>query len=522
MQRKNNIAFYGSCLFLLFFASLNFTNLYLRQNNSLLKSNEWRSLKAETEYPVMGAFAFLITRRALPYDSLDLGTWHGLNELVTKKGFAAKTIKFRFFLRKDSYLSFQYGRNSEGYRGFTFSANHHIKSKYFTADEPGVFSARDDQFFPIQIEDWNQVVLELSDKQSTLFVNGKLAGEFSPVSGENSIGFKGPVAPGNLIDDITVVRADGTVWTEDFSNRRNRREIFLGVSTMLLLALGIAHLLLKTGGRQLRVAGLALAVCILAFFLNQADKIYFAYYYIQSESPATALQKNTLSEMLAFNPRNQERTFIYQNLLQEYFKPEIENKFKIMFLGSSQTWGSGAKHPQDIVSEKFGRYLKEIVPEKKFEVFNGAVPGEITKDQFENFLQFSKNFPQVVILNMSVNDNRSLDVFREYLVRFVELSRKEKFRLVLIPEPFFDENKSISRSSQELVEKVAHENGVILVPAQKYMEEMANSGFLWWDVVHLSSYGQDLLAQRLTSELGETIRSEIDDFERRRRAGPLR
>lgn len=131
-------------LLLILFCSFCISTLYVRQNNTLSKVQHWRSLKMDLQKTVMASFSFYATRKALSGQKLDLGTWHGFNEVVSLKDFEATNISFDFFLKDSHYVSFHYNRTPESFSGVLLSANPYISSKFFTGDSFGKFTLAQD------------------------------------------------------------------------------------------------------------------------------------------------------------------------------------------------------------------------------------------------------------------------------------------------------------------------------------------------------------------------------------------
>ncbi len=528
MTLQKRIIFYVLCISLALLAALNLTSLYQRQNNTLFKSGQWRSLKTEAAYSVMAADAFFITRRALPYEQLDLGAWHGNHEIVSKKSFSAVKVEFKLFLKDDGYLGFQYNRNGESYDALIFSSNKMITSKYITATDSAGFVKNEELSPPLQINAWNDVKFEFGKLATAFYLNGKFIKALRPASTSQSFGVKGPPDSGTLVDNIFITLADGTTWIEDFQNSRNEKENFFKILTGIFSFVLIASYFLRNSKTMPYQLTLTLSILFLtALLFNKADEYYFAHYYLKADSPLSFLHKNIKDEMRLLSQRELRKEFIYRNLKANYFKKEYQKKYKILFLGSSQTWGMGARYEGDTISEKFKLYLNKKIPGQSFEVFNGAVSGQLTKDLFEQFSLFSENYPELVILNMSFNESRT-EVFEDYLRRFIDLSRQKNFKLVLVPEAIFDIGQTndwrltSSRLKQNLVESLAKEQKLEYVLVHDYLQSKVNTGFLWWDVVHLSSYGQDLLARRLVNSLHRSIQVDMKKLRDHGRGSPRR
>ncbi|MFQ5527612.1 MAG: hypothetical protein ACE5GX_15290 [Thermoanaerobaculia bacterium] len=58
------------------------TKTYLSQHNSLHANGRWISSKTRLERALMGSFAFVTERQSLAGGTLNLGAWHGFQEVV--------------------------------------------------------------------------------------------------------------------------------------------------------------------------------------------------------------------------------------------------------------------------------------------------------------------------------------------------------------------------------------------------------------------------------------------------------
>jgi hypothetical protein len=64
-----------------------------------------------------------------------------------------------------------------------------------------------------------------------------------------------------------------------------------------------------------------------------------------------------------------------------------------------------------------------------------------------------------------------------------------------------DENAELLKRHGEMRE-IAKKHGLKVIDLHHYLSDpaVADSGFIWWDFVHLTSYGQKLYAARLLKE----------------------
>jgi lysophospholipase L1-like esterase len=113
------------------------------------------------------------------------------------------------------------------------------------------------------------------------------------------------------------------------------------------------------------------------------------------------------------------------------------------------------------------------------------------------------------VVNVSFND-RDPERLEAALRGIVELGRSRGIETVLVVEPMSaDKEDAGVRERQQVVRAVGESLGVPTLDLEAHLADSTiyDSGWLWWDQVHLTSYGQALagrwLAQCLASRLEE-------------------
>ena len=69
--------------------------------NTLENNGRWYSQKADLEMGVMGAQDFMVTQRGLAGGRMDLGAWHGYQEVFVEDFPEAASIAFQYELEKE-------------------------------------------------------------------------------------------------------------------------------------------------------------------------------------------------------------------------------------------------------------------------------------------------------------------------------------------------------------------------------------------------------------------------------------
>ena len=126
--------------------------------------------------------------------------------------------------------------------------------------------------------------------------------------------------------------------------------------------------------------------------------------------------------------------------------------------------------------------------------------------------------PAVVVVNLSSNDKSSKG-FESALRRLVDRIIVARARPVLVLEA--NAPAAVSRglrARHSEVRRVAEDYGLPLIDLQGYLESRDDTGFLWWDLVHLTSFGQRLAAAKLFSDLAPIL-DPSGKLERRQEKG---
>ena len=65
--------------------------------------------------------------------------------------------------------------------------------------------------------------------------------------------------------------------------------------------------------------------------------------------------------------------------------------------------------------------------------------------------------------------------------------------------------KGIENQFHSIMKKISKENDVYLIDTNEFLKEKDSTGLLWWDFVHLSNYGQQLLAEYIFDFLTQKL-----------------
>jgi lysophospholipase L1-like esterase len=143
-------------------------------------------------------------------------------------------------------------------------------------------------------------------------------------------------------------------------------------------------------------------------------------------------------------------------------------------------------------------------------VIGAGLPGEVAEKLREHFEESWVAWrPELVLVNLGNNDRDAKRLARE-LERIALRAREAGSRVAFVPEPNCVESRS-ARSLRGLAEKhaamreVAERLGIPVVDVHAPLGAERDGGFLWWDRVHLTSYGQERLAWHLLEARAEWL-----------------
>ena len=103
------------------------------------------------------------------------------------------------------------------------------------------------------------------------------------------------------------------------------------------------------------------------------------------------------------------------------------------------------------------------------------------------------------MINLSQNDwDSKRELFSENLERFTMLTRESGAAMVFVLKPNSIEmpNPKLLRN-HEAMRLIAAKLDVPVVDMHGYFEAEPDQGFLWWDMVHLTSSGQAIFAEKM-------------------------
>lgn len=191
-----------------------------------------------------------------------------------------------------------------------------------------------------------------------------------------------------------------------------------------------------------------------------------------------------------------------ERVRNEYSEDKGE-KFRVLVIGTSQTWGAGIARQGDEIASQLERVLNaQAGDSKSYQCINSAVPGSNATMLYELFQRHWVSLnPDLIVLNLSFNDT-DVEILIRQLENFVELSQRHGIGVVFSLEPnTIEAPPQQQRAKHDAMRELARSHDVPVVDMQSHLDEVYDVGFLWWDRVHLTSLGSLLFAEHLGQQM---------------------
>jgi lysophospholipase L1-like esterase len=541
--------------------------------NVLLTNGQWVSSKLLMQMYVMGSEQFMTTRNALFRNRLHLGEWHGFNEVSLKEPVEPAAIEYRFKLSRGAYLYFIFNRSASGHYGIRLSRNAKFPNMFYQADRVNKFVSRTAlDLTPGRLNDgWHNLVLSFGSGQVIANLDGAaLASMPVKIEGPQIIGLRGGFLPAD-VDSVRITGKDGrTILDDSFSNRRHYWTTLAAVAVVSLLVIGLTTvpLLRRHSPYEFKLGvfrclmGLGVAIMVLSllfafdYFFWSSRYLYKDYLPGGAHAFAVNVQIEALRQKLFLYPKgvnafpldkelsaaitrwdgdhrldggrfHRGKPIIFREIVRytrehpmvpEFLDegqvrglpPKSDRTIRVAFLGTSQTWGSGAERISETFVARCHRLLAQALGDISVETYNFSISGSNSTElltKYAELWRFSR--PDLLVINLSTNDGKS-HTLTANLRTLAHLARAAGGRVVFLLEPnaaevdhrgLQEKHSAIQRLGQELHVPVWNLDG--------YMssDPVYDSGIMWWDKVHLTSYGHDVVAEWLAPQMLAMIRS---------------
>lgn len=487
----------------LMFISAFLTETLIASRNTLKNNGHWISGKTLLESPMMGSGVFMTGTQALAKGRLNLGAWYGYQEVWYGGDIHPGRVQFDFQLEPGGWLALLLQSSPDTVLGVRFSNNPLYASIWFVMNRQGKFIQKH-PLAPRELGaarhrfelNFNGATPEAAIDGLTVPLNGFSPG---PVS---KFGFKGSLKNA-AVDNIKVWDEKGSLAVdEDFFDRSRWPVWFVAVFAGLCL---------------LELAGIAVAarrwlprktirrVVLYNNWLACLPMLGVCLLYVN----VVAVRYPAKNQFGAEEQRwvQQEAEKVCKELDQKWDALGIEpaRVVKILFLGTSQTHGTGAS----FVQEDFVNQVEQMLNARSggathVACFNGGIRGGRVSQILGLYeSKWVKRGPDIVAVNLGFNDTswEQAATFARILQQILDLNAEQRIQTLLVLEPASIEKVPHELALHREMRETAGRNNAPCLELHKLMLGRYDEGFLWWDSIHPTSFGHTLIAEYLAEAL---------------------
>jgi len=472
----------------------------------------WTWTKAHHRVMPVGARPMLTGPQCFAGNRANMHIWHGFQEMVLLRPCDPSILCFRAKLSPGAALVVFLDRTRPIPRpddppqlAVRLSSNPQTPSAWLMVDGEGRFSEK--QIFSLKSElterCWIPFSLCFTGDGITLYQEDTPVSNISrPLSGPRHFAFRGSFSGYFCaVDDINIWDREGNhLLSESF----DRRDLFI----------------------------FSWPLCFLIFFLPGVGVLYFICRCAAWQIPIIAglilVQVTLLSTGMAFwyMSTRQRGSYPLANPLisrdREFARRLIENKSRvvndrckqkgvkrrIIFLGSSQTFGEGASEPEYAWVSRAHRQLQVQLSCPDLQVINLGIQGAVSSQLGDLYQQVAPVcVPELLCVSLVLNDNhRQTGDLEQSLERMIRTAESVGARVVLCSEALFPVMYCSERLQTyiEIIRTTAERHGL---PYLNLGTAIGNDddGLRWWDVVHPTDYGHRLIADAVVQFLTTNV-----------------
>lgn len=455
--------------------------LWRDRRNTLEKYPEWQSAKTELALGVNGARSFTVTPIALLGHALNLGAWHGHQEVELQESWEEfPEIGLRLFAEGKTEWSL-IARSTSGAQDFALRL-----SSIGLHPSAWIRLGPERDFLGKELIDYR-----LPEKRPVVISLRAEGGRVSAYADGEKLGSR-ELPPGSWKIALRAHSSEGVARVSDLSFRSPNKKYsqsFLPRFPIWQAALIAAtffgfFLLLELMAGE----GLAFGAA-LVFALSSGAVWWFYEAKFGSQYPVAV-------NLAGFSTNIETRPALLARLEALPPGPPV-----LLWLGGSQAWGAGASVSGKSVFE----LLRAKLESSSLEFVNGAISAATLEDQLETLrIVATRRVVKAVVITTGVNDAKNPE-FAAKLALVASAVQKREAALLLVPEPMEPPVTPSVKARQDDVRRFAAEKGIALIDLPIVFEQRADDGFFWWDFVHLSDGGAAVAAEALAPGLGEFI-----------------
>lgn len=499
----------------------------------------------------MGVEGFLTQRQPLANGQLNLGAWHGFNEVYFKSILDLRRLQFEAKIMPDAYLWILLGQPIRDRVAIRLSRNPFYPSGIYRLEPSGRYTLLSQM--PSQYSG-NSMSVEVLPKSEgfldwSLNVNGESIAHFS-LDGTNSfVGFRSGQFSANLTK--VEILTPNARFQDSFAPQLSwvaMVKIFgiLILGGFLLSRFGIGNFSLVTG--YVGILALVVAGALWGF-----DWFYYSERYYYSGFTPEGWQKSAVTDQIEkwrtkgmrelaklldpsivdigliwghgdfgaiFSQIDMESTlvkitdyqFVHPNgdvdsLNRIDHSLVRDNRPKFLFIGTSQFWGAGAVSSRHTWMSKFvQRYNQRLGTNDS--ALNLSKCGVNTEEILPEVDEALKVFtPSVVIFNLGSNDRGLPEAqLRARLASTMTVLKSKGAAVFLSLEPeSFEWGGAAPENVFSILSELGGQFAAPVINSYAYFQnpDVRDSGFLFWDMIHFDNWGHEVFANYLVDQVAD-------------------
>jgi lysophospholipase L1-like esterase len=418
---------------------------------------------------------------------------------------------------------------------------------------------------------WHNLVLSFGSGQVIANLDGAALASMPVKSeGPQIIGLRGGSLPAD-VDSVRITGKDGRMLLDDsFSNRRHYWTILAAVAVVSFVVIGLTTVpvLRRHSPYEFKLAvfrclmGLGVAIMVLSllfgfdYFFWSSRYLYKDYLPGGAHAFAVNVQIEALRQKLFLYPKgvnafpldkelsaaitrwdgdhrldggrfHRGKPIIFREIVRytrehpmvpEFLDegqvrglpPKSDRTIRVAFLGTSQTYGAGAERISETFVARCHGLLAQALGDISVETYNFSISGSNSTELLRKYAEswrFAR--PDLLLINLSTNDEK-IDTLTANLPTLTQQTRATGGRVVFLLEPNAAEvDHRYLQRKHSAVQRLGQELGVPVWNLDRYMssDPVYDSGMMWWDFVHLTSYGHGVVAEWLAPQMLAMIRS---------------
>lgn len=474
---------------------------FLDRENTLLTNRHWFTRERQLAKETFKTLSYLREPQTLSGQRLNLHAWGGYQEALYRSKLQPAALAFDFYVQPDSYVIALFDTDWDGFQGIRLSGSGTYPSAYLAGDGAGNFLIKNPFPTPLLAEaGWHHAQLHFPEGRLDVTVDDAPLAQF-PVAlhGLRWVGFRGSANP-SMVDNFEVRDATSGRWYRDrFAPPGNGWRAWANayfVGLLLLLVLVPVCRVLSGDWRSAVAWSTSISLCLAAAGLTL---LAFNTWILSARYPTAAQYAEVENRRVERGTR-----LVGEKLAEQHAQKPAPGTFRILVLGTSQTFGCGAgRTDSDFVSLLDRKLNAAFQQHPPIEVLNAGVPGSdsgrLVRAYEESWIDFS---PDLTLVNLSCNDQMYGDAqFAEHLQRLVRLNERRGIRTVFSLEPLSYEEVPEEMQTHIRMREVASTFGIPCVETFALMQAHRDEGLLWWDVIHPSDAGHARIADILAPEL---------------------